>query len=121
MPWTYQQGTGLLTDPFGQPFARGYSGTGLGRNNPAMESVKNVGPIPRGLYRIGKAYTHLHLGRVCMNLEPEPETDTHDRTDFRIHANNASTNDASHGCVVLDLPYRLTVSVSKDEFLRVVE
>jgi hypothetical protein len=118
--WTYEQGTGLLKDPFGQPFVHGYSGTGLGRNNPAMESVKGVGPIPKGRYAISKAYNHMTLGPCVMNLDACPGTDTHGRGDFRIHGNNAE-DDASHGCVIAGKPYRQTIALSLTRFLTVVE
>ena len=116
--WLYSQSSGQLTDPTGQPLARCYSGTGLGRNNPAMESVKGIGPIPKGRYTISKAYNHMTLGRCVMNLDALPGAETFGRGDFRIHGNNQA-NDASHGCVVADKPYRQAVAVSLVRFLSV--
>lgn len=119
--WTYQQrnahGDGEL-DLDGEFEGTSYSGFEEGRNNPAMEGVANVGPIPRGLYRIGPAYTHPHLGPVVMNLEPVGH-DALGRTLFRIHGNN-KTNDASHGCIITGRTLREKIDAGADRILRVV-
>jgi Tlde1 domain len=97
---TYSQSTGSLTGLPGSPTVAGYSGTGAGRNNPAMQAVANVGPIPQGVYEIGLPYYDGHLGPKVMALTPQPGTETFGRSLFRIHGNNA-VNDASHGCIIL--------------------
>lgn len=83
--------------------ARCYSGAGTtynqGRNNPYMCHVPNVGPIPPGTYSIGLPYDDDHLGPCVMHLEPYPETDTFNRSLFRMHGNNVANN-ASHGCII---------------------
>jgi hypothetical protein len=43
--WTYAQKTGELQQD-GKNVATGYSGAGPGKNNPEMENIRNVGPIP---------------------------------------------------------------------------
>lgn len=43
--WTCAQKTGELQQD-GEHVATGYSGAGEGKNNPKMQSVRNVGPIP---------------------------------------------------------------------------
>ena len=54
---TYHNSTGRLVcrDASGRTTVdhTGYAGTGAGRNNPAMENVRNVGPIPQGNYSVG--------------------------------------------------------------------
>lgn len=45
--WRYAQKTGELQQDE-QHVATGYSGAGEGKNNPGMQSVRNVGPIPQG-------------------------------------------------------------------------
>ena len=45
--WTYSQTSGEL-DQDGNKVATGYSGAGIGKNNPVMQNVHNVGPIPQG-------------------------------------------------------------------------
>jgi hypothetical protein len=50
----YVQKTGKLTLD-GKEVSTGYSGKGDGKNNPAKEKEKNIGPIPAGLWKIGNA------------------------------------------------------------------
>lgn len=115
--WTYRQSDGeLLHDA--QFEGSGYSGAGVGRNNPLMEDVPNVGPIPQGLYNIGEAYTHEHLGPVVMNLFPVGH-DAHGRSAFRIHGDNVN-HDASHGCIILGPAIRRMIAEGADKQLTVV-
>jgi hypothetical protein len=122
MTWTWSQSTGELRFA-GRVVARGYSGAGHtraeGRNNPDMEAVQAKGPIPRGLWRIGRAYKHDNLGPICMNLDPV-DHDALGRTLFRIHGNNRA-DDASHGCIILDRPTRTMIAMSADRLLEVVK
>jgi type VI secretion system (T6SS) effector TldE1-like protein len=97
--YEYNQETGRLTLD-GETLGSGYSGAKDGKNNPAMEKVKGVGPIPKGLYSIGRSYRHPTLGPICMNLEPDPSNEMFGRSLFRIHGDN-KTGTASHGCIVL--------------------
>lgn len=64
MPWIYHQSSGRLYYN-GSYVEGGYSGQGSGENNPGMQNMANVGPIPRGEYRIGAPFTHQHAGRPC--------------------------------------------------------
>lgn len=117
--YRYTQETGQLY--IGSTFlGEGYSGTGPGRNNPDMESVANIGPIPKGIYAIIRpAYQHEHLGPIVMNLEPKKLTNTFGRSLFRVHGNNAG-NDASHGCIILGPAIRRQIADNVDEhFLEV--
>jgi len=118
MTWTYSQTTGKLTeDNVFQGI--GYSGTGEGRNNPAMQDVPDVGPIPQGQYIIGVAYDNRGgLGPCVMHLDPYPSTNTFGRSLFRIHGNDID-NDASHGCVILGPAIRQLISDSHDRTLLV--
>lgn len=95
-----------------------YSGTGAGRNNPDLESLADVGPVPRGKYKIGPVYDDPHLGPLVMHLDPLPGTNDYGRTLFRIHGNNAA-NDASHGCVIAPRTVREIVNLSRDRILTV--
>ena len=117
--WTYRQSTGELSQSVTH-VGNGYAGTGAGRNNPAMQHVKRTGPIPRGIYAIGPAYKHPHLGPICMNLEPDPVNEMFGRDAFRMHGDNPA-GDASLGCIVMGPSIRKLVSVSKDRKLQVVE
>lgn len=118
MSWTYQQSTGELTAENGSAW-RGYSGTGDGRNNPNMQDVPDVGPIPVGTYAIRDAYDDPHLGPCVMHLDPTEDTDTFGRSLFRIHGDNAA-HDASHGCVIMGPTVRNLISTSNDKTLVVV-
>jgi hypothetical protein len=122
--WTYQQSTGRL-EHSGTDIQIGYSGHGDGLNNPAMQDVVGVGPLPQGLYTIGKSYLHPHLGPVTMNLEPSPENLMFGRSAFRIHGDNTLMNHTgSDGCMVFDCVTRCRVSDAVnagDNQLEVVE
>lgn len=96
-----------------------YSGYGEHRNDPSLCNVPNVGPIPPGKYRIGKAYQHEHLGPVVMNLDPLPGTNTFGRSLFRIHGDNKEHN-ASHGCIIAPRSLREAINASQDRILEVL-
>ena len=51
MAWEYDQSSGIIRVN-GAYMGKGYSGTGGGRDNPDLEHVGFVGPIPRGTYDI---------------------------------------------------------------------
>jgi hypothetical protein len=107
--WTYEQGTGKLSHN-GEEVWRGYAGRGDGLNNPAMQNIKNIGPLPRGFYTIGMPYAHERLGPVCMNLQPDGNNQMFGRGDFRIHADNCANNkSASEGCIVMPLAVRIKI------------
>lgn len=115
--WFYAQSTGDVHRDE-QWEGIGYSGRGSGRNNPDAQEIPSSGPIPRGVYRIGVAYDDPHLGPCVMHLDPEPGTNTFDRTDFRMHGNN-KLNDASKGCVVAGPSLRHLIASSQDRLLTV--
>ena len=116
--WSYDQSSGELRHD-GAFEGTGYSGTGEGRNNPAMQAVQMVGPVPQGKYKIGDVYDHPHLGPCVMALEPLPETNTFGRSLFRIHGDN-NRHDASHGCIILGPAIRRLISRSADHELEVL-
>lgn len=100
-----------------------YSGHGEGENNPNMQEVKDVGPIPRGKWTIGPPQDNPQLGKLSMKLHPAEGTDTFGRDDFWIHGDsraNAGQGMASHGCIVAYLPLRREIANSQDTELIVV-
>jgi hypothetical protein len=121
MPWTYSQSTGQLRHN-GELVGAGYSGAGnsaaTGRNNPAMQAVANAGPIPQGAYQIGPLHNSAQTGPNVTNLTPIGHNALR-RTDFEIHGNN-TTNNASHGCVILPPNVRQAIANSGDNQLTVV-
>ena len=121
MPWQYSQKTTELTHN-GESIGSGYSGKkGIWRNNPAMEMVKNKGPIPRGQYRIGAARRHPAKGPVTMSLTPVGHR-AHGRTAFLIHGDSVKhPGDASEGCIILGPHLRMRIAGSGDTVLNVVE
>jgi hypothetical protein len=100
----------------------GYSGHGDGLNNPEMEAIHNVGPIPAGFYKIGPFSTHERLGPMSAPLSPIEGTDTHGRDGFFIHGDNEAADfTASDGCIVLEYNLRkLIANAGSDQILRVV-
>lgn len=122
MAWQYCQRTGRLTRA-GQIVAVGYSGAGQnGRNNPEMQAIRNVGPIPQGRYRIGNPRdTALHGPRV-MDLTPVGHNAL-GRNHFLIHGErrNGVPGNASTGCIILGPDIRNQINASGDRDLIVTE
>jgi hypothetical protein len=118
---TYQQSTGKLwINNVLQ--GMGYSGHGPGLNNPAQENVKGVGPLPRGLWRLGAWSDHPHLGPIVSALKPIKLTASYGRSDFFIHGDNALMNHTgSDGCIVLSRALRQALRASGETQLTVIE
>lgn len=83
-----------------------YAGMDIGKNNVAMQSVHDVGPLPAGVYTIGPLMIHppgdplRHLG-PCMMLTPDPANEMFGRSGFFIHLDNpAHPGFSSNGCIV---------------------
>lgn len=98
--YTFKQSTGEFFDYDGTLLGKGVAGQGAGLNNPAMQDVHNIGPLPRGTYSIGTPYTHPHLGPLTFNLTPDPSNEMFGRSSFRIHG-FASVHPelSSEGCI----------------------
>ena len=81
----------------------GWAGHGEGKNNPAMERVKSVGPLPKGWYRIGPPENHPVVGPFALRLTPIFGTEMFGRDGFLIHG---AAKDMDHygqeskGCIV---------------------
>ena len=121
LAWTYTQSTGELQQNSKQR-ATGYSGAGEGKNNPAMEHVRDVGPIPRGAWTItGPPSDSRSHGPYVLRLEPAAETATHGRDGFLIHGDSkAHPGSASQGCIILPRAVREEIWHSGDRDLEVV-
>ena len=85
----------------------------LGRNNPALQDVANVGPIPRGRYHIGP------FGDYTAPLTPYPDTDTFGRIGlfFRVLKNGFD----SGGSIIIDEDTKRLIIGLRDQLLLVVE
>jgi len=119
--WTYAQKTGALRQN-GQPVGTGYSGFDNGKNNPAMQAVANVGPIPRGSWTIvGPPFNSADHGPFVLRLDPDPTTRTFGRSGFLMHGDSVEAQGcASRGCIILPRAVRERVWSSGDTELEVV-
>jgi hypothetical protein len=120
MVWVYQQSTGRLTRG-GALVGTGYAGYGEGQNNPAMQHVRDTGPLPQGLWRILPPQHPVRtLGPLAMPLEPIAG-EMFGRDDFLIHGDSTARNrTASTGCIVLPMDVRRLIFDSGDDVLRVI-
>ena len=119
--WIYSQATGRLWDDNGNLKAVGYSGNGSGKNNPARQGLKNVGPIPRGLYSIGDWYHSKRIGPYAIPVNPV-DHNCLGRTYFRIHGDSRSDpGNASKGCMIFPPDIRQDIIDSDDNLLKVIE
>lgn len=119
MTHRWDQSAGLWTFPDGST-ARGYSGADLGKNNPAMQAARNVGPIPVGVWLIVGERDSPNTGPFTIALNPAEGTDTLGRADFRVHGDSIShPGEASHGCIILPRPVREKIWSSGDRNLTV--
>ena len=121
--WTYSQSTGELKQN-GKLMGTGYSGRNVpggpqGRNNPELEAMPNIGPVPRGRYTIPNPVKVAHNSPPVFPLAPKGHN-AHGRTGFQIHGNNVK-NDASRGCIILDFPVRTAIkkTLKKDREIEV--
>lgn len=128
--WTFEQRTGrLLRD--GTYRGRGFSGyedgdnipePGEGKNDPSKQEERNIGPIPRGRWKIGTPFFHQTKGPYVMRLTPMPGTDTFGRSQFLIHGDSIRRpGTGSLGCIVLPRELRIMIGESGDSDLEVVE
>jgi len=119
--WTYAQQTGALLQD-GQPVATGYSGFDDGKNNPAMQAVHDLGPIPQGEWTIvGPPVNTPDHGPFVLHLQPAPATNTFGRSGFLMHGDSIEAPGcASHGCVIMPRTVREQVWNSGDTDLEVV-
>jgi len=123
--WTFKQSTGELFDPDGIISAHGYAGGNCGknpegRNNPDMQNVQCVGPLPQGLYTLNPPVEGTHLGPFAIPLIPDPANEMFGRGRFYIHGDTTPSGNASEGCVILPRAIRGAMSASGDT-LTVVE
>ena len=118
----YRQSTGELfaDDVTVEPLGVGYSGSPAGKNDPALQNVKDVGPIPQGRYTIGPPFDAPVQGELTMRLTPDSENEMFDRDDFLIHGDTTPPGFASKGCIILPRGVRELIASSPDKTLRVI-
>jgi hypothetical protein len=92
--------------------ASAYSGYGEGKNNPSMQNVANVGPLPSGWYTMetimddnGNAIEYEDKMPPVIRLIPDTDTEMFGRAGMLMHGdfvNPLLQGTASHGCIVED-------------------
>ncbi len=120
MSWTYEQKTGnLLYD--GKVVATGYSGHGDGKNNPTLQNVPCIGPLPEGYYTIFPPIDTNSHGPYVLALVPFPHNQMFGRSGFLIHGDSIKqSGSASEGCIILGRNVRQAIWESNDRTLRVI-
>jgi hypothetical protein len=119
--WTYQQSTAKLQSPTKVITTFGWAGQGAGKNNPAMQNVHNVGPLPVGTYTISEPHDSPRTGPYTMNLIPDPSNNMLGRADFRIHgASKTNPELSSEGCMIQPRVIRENIWNSGDRTLVVI-
>lgn len=119
--WIYAQATGKFRHDDGTLIMIGYSGAGVGKNNPYVQETPNVGPIPRGIYYIGTPEDTLTHGPFVLPLTPHPANDMFGRSAFLIHGDSKEhPGTASQGCIILPRDVREKINRSVDRRLVVV-
>jgi hypothetical protein len=107
--WIYEQSTGTLRDTNNNIIGHGYSGHGVGRDNPTMQDHKELGPIPRGRYVMeviadpdGNWVDYEHKKAPVLRLVPDPANEMFGRDGFLMHGDSISQpGTASLGCIVV--------------------
>lgn len=120
---TFQQSTGEVRDAEGAFIAKGWAGHGEGKNNPHLQDIHNIGPLPQGLYFVGP-WEELHhgLGPWVAHLE-QIEGDTFGRSAFYIHGpavDPSRFGQESKGCIVLPRASRMIVKALAPDQVRVI-
>jgi len=100
--WLYEQSTGrlYLRGIVTEPFAVGYAGYGKHKNNPDSQCYKDLGPIPRGNYKLKGLIDK--PAPFSIVLEPDAENQMCGRKNFLIHADGITDpGGASQGCIII--------------------
>ncbi|MGJ0193724.1 tlde1 domain-containing protein [Pantoea sp. RRHST58] len=118
--WIYRQSTGELFRD-GKLIEKGYSGVLTNKNNPDREQVRGMGPIPRGIWKIGSTGTS--KGPLTITLiHISGEAYNRDMSTFRIHGEKVHgvPGFASSGCIIMYPHTRLLVSKDRGAYLEVI-
>lgn len=121
----YQQSNGSLSEVF----ALGYSGNGEGKNNPQLQDQHNVGPLPKGKWKMtvikddhGNMVDYKGKKAPVIRLTAEPETETFGRDGFLIHGDSISApGTASDGCVIENHEDRLILAFAVEQGDNILE
>jgi hypothetical protein len=101
--------------------AIGYSGKGEGKNNPDMQDVHNVGPLPKGKYTICAPVDTVTHGPYVLRLDPDADNEMFGRAGFLIHGDSVvHPGTASEGCIILGRSIREKIWTGGDHNLEVI-
>jgi hypothetical protein len=125
MAWIWKQSTGELSwivNGAAKLVTTGYSGHGNGINNPNLQQVRCIGPIPQGDWHIvGPPVDTSAHGPYVLHLIPSDTTQCFGRSGFLMHGDSVhAPGMASEGCVIVGRPYREEVWQSGDTDLKVI-
>lgn len=118
---TFSQQRGILTDEEGIFLGLGWAGHGEGKNNPAMQDRRSLGPLPQGLYTVGEWHDDDTLGPLCARLT-QVEGETYKRDGFYIHGPSRDPErwgQESKGCIVIPRLTRDIVATRKPTHIKV--
>lgn len=130
MSFTYEQVSGRMSyddEVIGMGYAgRDFDDSGMfvdGKNNPAKENVKGIGPLPAGIYTPIKLFpNHPVVGKYAIQLQPDKATEAkiiaYGRSpgSFFVHGDSAvHPGQASHGCIVLSPDVRKMIWTVRDD------
>lgn len=119
--FTYSQVDGWLYHD-GRSVGKGYAGKGPGLNNPRLQNIKGVGPLPQGHYDILAPVDSKEHGPYAMVLDPHEDNEMFSREGMMLHGDNPKgDHSASSGCIVMPRWVRDFVWSSGDHLLQVVE
>lgn len=100
--YTFEQVTGDLLNETNTIDAHGYAGREAGKNNPDMQDVKGIGPLPRGWYTAQAPSDDPVVGKYAMRLIPDTSNEMFGRNSFFMHGDSTEHPGlASHGCIVM--------------------
>lgn len=100
--WVFNRTKGQLISPSGEVFTA-YSGHGVGVNNPTLQNVKDVGPIPSGIWYFQAPIDTVDHGPYALPLIPDAKTETFGRSGFMFHGDEVKhpcQHLASLGCLI---------------------
>ena len=131
--WILKQSTGQLYDNTLKLIGTGWAGHGAGFNNPTMQNVEGVGPLPCGLYKKGTAINDPKMGPLTIPLIPDENNVMFGRSGFFMHGHTPTyTSDGyyidpsgnkepiSDGCSIQEHLVRQAFNDSKDVYLAVI-
>lgn len=114
MEWEYEVATRKFSLNGTYQFSARYSGRPGYYDDSTKECVAGKGPIPRGVYTIGKPFTHPKTKAWTMRLTPGINNNMCGRDSFMIHGDSQShPGEASDGCIIVILANRKKIAESR--------